>query len=169
MPEYNPAADSSADYQKEAVDTGRLILDISGNACLCGCKEATQGRFRPGHDAKLKGKLLRAHLGKAGVTILRDDNEEEQITARAFAKKISSDKHDWSTALDRAAEKAKAAADALKVKASQASKKLGKAKEEGDTPEHAEKSDEELAAEGPLEVEVDGDTVEVPQELVDAS
>ena len=42
-------------------------------ACECGCGEYTQGgRFRPGHDAKLKGNLLRIARDPQSSTYLRD-------------------------------------------------------------------------------------------------
>lgn len=113
---YDPGADSTPAYIKQARDSGRLTLDISDSACLCGCKDPTPGRFRPGHDARLKGRLLRAHLAKAGVTIIKD-GKEDQMTARAYAKQVSSERHDWTEALDRATEKARSAAAALRAKA----------------------------------------------------
>jgi hypothetical protein len=37
--------------------------------CLCGCKETTGGgRFRMGHDQRLKGILLRAHRSPKGLS-----------------------------------------------------------------------------------------------------
>lgn len=113
---YDPATDSTPACRAKAHASGRLVLDISDSTCLCGCKEPTPGRFRPGHDARLKGRLLRAHMNKTGVTILRD-GKEQQMTARAYAKEVSSDKYDWTVALDKAYEKAKAAAYALRAKA----------------------------------------------------
>lgn len=32
--------------------------------CMCGCGETTGSRFAPGHDAKLKSRLLTAHRTK---------------------------------------------------------------------------------------------------------
>lgn len=131
MAEFDPAAESTADYAVEAAKEGVVILDISGKACLCGCQEETPGRFRPGHDAKLKGKLLRAHLAGVKVRALYDEGEKE-MTARAFAKEVSTDKHDWSVALDRRKEKERAAAEALRIKASEAAAKVGEPKQEGE-------------------------------------
>lgn len=45
--------------------------------CLCGCGETTGGgRFRPGHDAKLKGQLLRQ---------MRDGSKTADYRLRAIA------------------------------------------------------------------------------------
>lgn len=112
---YDPAVDSTPGLQHKARDSGRLWLDISDSACLCGCKDPTPGRFRPGHDARLKGKLLRAHLAKAPLTVVKD-GKETQKTARAYAKEVSSERHDWTVALDRAVERQRLAAAALREK-----------------------------------------------------
>lgn len=34
---------------------------MPSNLCCCGCGESTARRFRPGHDARLKGRLIAAH------------------------------------------------------------------------------------------------------------
>lgn len=43
------------------------IIDRAEGACACGCLEATARTFRPGHDARLKSMLVRAHV--LGVSI----------------------------------------------------------------------------------------------------
>jgi hypothetical protein len=105
--QYDPVSESTPALAKQARETGRLMLDVSGAACLCGCREPTPGRFRPGHDARLKGKLTRAAIAKVKVGIVRDGSEKE-MTARAFAKEVSTEAYDWTPALDRAVEAAKA-------------------------------------------------------------
>lgn len=112
---YDPGVESTPGLEKQAKANNKLVLDVSDSACLCGCMTPTTGRFRPGHDARLKGKLLRAHLAKIGLTVIKD-GKERQMTARAFAKEVSSDKHDWTVALDRAVERQKEAAAALREK-----------------------------------------------------
>jgi hypothetical protein len=126
-PSYDPATDSTPAYQKRAREAGRVVLDISDSACLCGCREPTPGRFRPGHDARLKGRLLRAHLSKTGVLIVKDGGEKA-MTARAYAKDVSSERFDWTEALDKAWEKQKAVQAKLREKAE--SQKLAMKEEE---------------------------------------
>lgn len=38
--------------------------------CLCGCGLETSGKFRPGHDARVKGMLLKVERGDEAVTSL---------------------------------------------------------------------------------------------------
>lgn len=139
---YNPADDSTTAYMRQANDSGRLWIDISDSACLCGCTEPTQGKFRPGHDARLKGRLLRAHLNKVGLTLIKD-GKERQLTARAYAKEVSSEKHDWTVALDAAHERARVAAQALKEKVQA---KTAKQKAEAEEEAKEETLEEEGAA-----------------------
>lgn len=109
MTQYDPASESTTTLQKRSRETGRLMLDVSNGTCLCGCKEPTPGRFRPGHDARLKGKLTRAAIAKVKVAVIKNGSEKE-MTARAFAKEVSTDSYDWTPALDRAVDAAKAKA-----------------------------------------------------------
>jgi uncharacterized membrane protein len=146
---YDPTKDSTPVLAKKARDTGRLVLDISDSACLCGCMEPTSGRFRPGHDARLKGRLLRAHLNKVGVLIVKD-GKEQAMTARAYAKEVSSDAYDWTAALDRAWEKQKSAAAALraKVESAKAERSAKDAAQEKAVQTGGEASVEEMVEEG---------------------
>jgi hypothetical protein len=45
-----------------------------GQECLCGCGAIVRRRFLPGHDAKLKSRLLRAHAGgvEMATEVLKD-------------------------------------------------------------------------------------------------
>lgn len=71
---YDPTPDSSPGSQKYR--TGKdgdgfdgLFLIVEEGQCGCGCTEAVSKgkRFRMGHDARLKGKLIRA--GRAGIEV----------------------------------------------------------------------------------------------------
>jgi hypothetical protein len=48
--------------QRIPAPAGALIIRTGAGFCACGCLErVAEGRtFRPGHDARLKGKLIRA-------------------------------------------------------------------------------------------------------------
>lgn len=75
---YNPADDSSERYHGQ--DLANVILDIAARpdgtlGCPCGCNDVPAGPqsiFRMGHDAKLRGKLIRAHLMGAQIVEIRD-------------------------------------------------------------------------------------------------
>lgn len=146
---YDAGAESTPALAKKAADAGKLMLDVSDSACLCGCKSPTPGRFRPGHDARLKGKLARAAIAKVKVVVI-DGDKEEELTARAFAKRVSTDAYDWTVALDRAVEAAKAKAtkmppkqavkEAVKEEVGAAAAREGDA--EQDPPEKAEPKQE---------------------------
>lgn len=84
---YDPAADSSPDTEGyREPDEGRelqgVILDrtqVEGDdgelfdACQCGCRSPLNPgrRFVQGHDARLKGILMRAHLAGVEVHVLQ--------------------------------------------------------------------------------------------------
>lgn len=69
---WSPGHDSSPEYADRADSEGIVFIDVSHEACLCGCRGATESRFVPGHDARLKGKLIRAHLMETPVWWSRD-------------------------------------------------------------------------------------------------
>lgn len=119
---YKPETDSTPAQQATAKKTGRVVLDLSNKRCLCGCTGECKGRFQPGHDAKLRGKLTRAAIAGVDLTIIIDGKRQD-VKPRRFAEIISNDKHDWAAALDKAIEAgAKAAEDAKKRKAEAAKK-----------------------------------------------
>lgn len=52
------------------------------NDCLCGCGEKVQWSFKQGHDARLKGRLLRGEIKNPTV--------EQRGFAKAHGVKIGS-------------------------------------------------------------------------------
>lgn len=141
---YDPGVDSTPALAKKAAEAGRVMLDVSDSACLCGCRTPTPGRFRPGHDARLKGKLARAAIARIGVTIL-NDGKERQMTARAFAKEVSTDSYDWTEALDRAVERAREKKAPVSQAVKEAVKDPGKAKSKTAEKEPPPEVPDELA------------------------
>jgi len=99
---YNPTTDSSPSYTGTAHD---LHLVIEEGQCQCGCElQSNKGkRFRQGHDAKLKGKLIRAYL--AGYDVLRTQGG---ITVGDSALNYAG-QYNWTSYLERAAAKNSAA------------------------------------------------------------
>jgi hypothetical protein len=54
------------------------------NDCLCGCGEKVQWNFKQGHDASLRGKLLRGEI--------KNPTAEQKGFAKAHGIKIGSQK-----------------------------------------------------------------------------
>ena len=63
---YRPERDSSAGFKQEAAKDEKVILAVPNEkSCPCGCGERPKGKkatFAMGHDARLRGILIRAHL-----------------------------------------------------------------------------------------------------------
>jgi hypothetical protein len=130
---WKPESDSSPQHKGAARQDGRVHIDITNGACLCGCNQAAESRFRPGHDATLKGRLTRAALHGAGLTLHAGDAKVE-LTPRQMATKLNTAKHAWDTALDRALARAKQAeADRIKRAAEAKAKREAAAKERGES------------------------------------
>lgn len=120
---YDPGSDSTPNLNKQARELGVVMLDWSGARCLCGCRGEATGRFQPGHDAKMKGKLMRAHIAGVKVRVIDGD---KGVTAPAVnvAAILSTAKYDWKKAIEEGAEAAKKrAADAARKKAATAERR----------------------------------------------
>lgn len=55
-----------------------------GNPCLCGCGKRVKNSFAQGHDAKLRGMLLRGEV--------KSPNAEQKAFARSHGVKIGANK-----------------------------------------------------------------------------
>lgn len=109
MEKYSPGRDSSAGHKKEADERDVLILAMSHRTaqgqtdligCPCGCNEAPSGKgttFKMGHDARLRGKLIRAHLTGTKVVEVVDGEERKPVTAMKLANE-----HEWGEYLKEA-------------------------------------------------------------------
>lgn len=116
MATYKPSSDSSPQHRKAADADGRMHLDWSDGACLCGCNQKAPRRFRPGHDATTKGKLTRAATN--GTAIVLHDGEATAITdAATIARKLTTPATDWSAILERAIARAKKAEEERQARA----------------------------------------------------
>jgi hypothetical protein len=118
---YEPASDSTPDLKDRAQKEGKVILDLSNQACLCGCKGESASRFQPGHDARLKGKLVRATIHEVPLVIIMGDAEQE-VTPRQFAQVLSG-KYDWVKGLDESVARAELAEKAKADRQAEAAKK----------------------------------------------
>lgn len=87
--DYDPTADSSPGIPEtvRAAYPG-LVLHIPPGACNCGCEQPRSGKakFRPGHDAKLKGKLQRAVAAEVEVHELGPDGSVQSTGAIEVAR-----------------------------------------------------------------------------------
>lgn len=108
---YNPADDSSPGTEKHR-QGGKapvtVVLDwtpltAADRVCPCGCREplAKDSRFRMGHDARLRGKLVRAHVTGTDVTIVKG-RDVSTSSALAVAEQFSSPQLDWRASLREA-------------------------------------------------------------------
>jgi hypothetical protein len=115
MPKFNankwkPTDDSSLGFR--TTDPRRVVLNvltregagdrISRMGCPCGCATMPVGakaKFAMGHDATLRGKLIRAHLMGAEIKIIYNGSERDfdVWTAMKFAEM-----HGWKEYLDAA-------------------------------------------------------------------
>jgi len=99
------------------IDQTAVPVTIVRVPCLCGCGEIptrNTAEFVPGHDAKLKALLIKAHLEGTSITITNGE-----VTREATALEIATER-DWDgfllvaerRATRKAAEKAERAAKA---------------------------------------------------------
>jgi hypothetical protein len=82
MARFNPATYNPGDDSTDHYDTnpGELILVVDPGTCHCGCTtQLTNAKrnFRQGHDATLKGKLIRAHLTGTPVRVNDGDGKTQ--------------------------------------------------------------------------------------------
>ncbi len=97
---YRPVDDSSPEYAGKELANVILVIGAREDGtlgCPCGCTEfpaATTSTFKMGHDAKLRGKLLRAHLTGTAVVEVRGGAPVKPRPAMDIAKT-----HGWEKAL----------------------------------------------------------------------
>lgn len=116
--DYDPRADSSPKtdayrpgFRNDPPGFSGVILDRRSEGdfrvCACGCRTKVAGktRFAMGHDMKLKGILIRAHLSGTPVMVLGPGASDWTGTAMADAAHWSTPKLDWQKMLVQAEEK----------------------------------------------------------------
>lgn len=84
---YDPRKESSPGKKVK----GKLVLRVQEGQCHCGCgeKKSEKALFRMGHDARLRGKLIRAHLTDTPVVLVDEAQPSPVSTAYDLAKKYS--------------------------------------------------------------------------------
>lgn len=126
---YRPREDSSPGTEGIRTRMPQLendvILVVRANDCLCGCTQppaGTKSKFRMGHDARYRGKLIRAHVTGTKITIINSTtNEEDPLVVVSADPMALAKEHGWSDYLTIAAEREDAR---TKQKADRASQTL---------------------------------------------
>lgn len=118
---YDPTKEGTTGRKAAPVrkaNPGALVILRNEGQCWCGCLENPTGpkrSFKMGHDARMKGMLIRAHLTDTPVVIVEDGKQAAPVTALVVAKRF-----DWQeylkAATDRQAAKAQAKPAAKGVK-----------------------------------------------------
>lgn len=100
---YDPKKESSTDALsvKTQKETGAVVLRRKDeDGCPCGCGDASASKkttFLMGHDARLRGKLIRAHLMEVGIVRILGKTVANAVPAMAVAKEYK-----WAKYLDEA-------------------------------------------------------------------
>ena len=84
-----------------------ILVDDTERTDL-GCTATTAGRFAPGHDAKLKGMLVRANI--AGQALVRTD-DQGQTDKMDVAQALTNHFPKWTTRVNKSTTSATADAD----------------------------------------------------------
>ena len=84
--DYDPRPDSSpeTEHLRRLYPTALVIVQAGCN-CGCGGPVGRKSKFQPGHDAKLKGKLQRAHAAEAQVLLVGEDGSMLPVTPLSVA------------------------------------------------------------------------------------
>jgi hypothetical protein len=115
---YVPEQDSTEGQTKLARELGTVVLVVGEGDCKCGCGDKTArptSNFRPGHDAKLRGKLGRAHAAGVNVTTIHGDEQQTRAPLEVAADFGT----EWVEQLQRAADKRTAKLERAAAKAEQ--------------------------------------------------
>ena len=106
---YRPRDDSTPGVLPKGVDAKRTVI-LARSApenCPCGCDQPpkSKGRtFGMGHDARLRGKLIRAHLSDTKVVFAEPDGKD-WVAAWEGTALMEAKRHDWDGYLREAQEK----------------------------------------------------------------
>lgn len=95
---YEPHTDSSPGTKPTV---GTVVLNVGERQCHDGCGQQPEGRnakFRMGHDARLKGILIRAHATRTPI-----NRNGKVTTALALAAEYDTDKFSWTAMVKDAA------------------------------------------------------------------
>lgn len=116
MSKWHPSVDSTPSLKPYAHEDGNVHLLLkpsdataSGFSCPCGCGELPKGKktkFAMGHDARMKGVLIRAHLSEAKVVWHVVGSDEKPDPQDAFA---IANVYGWTSYLKAAEERRDAA------------------------------------------------------------
>lgn len=103
---FDPADDSTPGLPRRSDAVSLLVGD---GLCACGCGEHPSGKkakFCMGHDARLKGKLTRAHSAHVAIALVEETTGVATvIDPLEYADRFSTEKVDWRKLVTDAAKK----------------------------------------------------------------
>lgn len=103
---YNPTDDSTPGLPRRPDSVSLLVGD---GLCACGCGEAPTGKkakFRMGHDARLKGRLTRAHSAGFTLALVEETTgTAEVLDPLTYADRFSTAKVNWRQLVEEGAAK----------------------------------------------------------------
>lgn len=101
MHKFSPARYDTRDDSTEGLPhrPDAVSLLVGDGFCACGCGDAPAGKkakFCMGHDARLKGKLTRAHSAKVQIALVQETTGVAHvIDPLEYADQFSTSKVDW--------------------------------------------------------------------------
>jgi hypothetical protein len=81
--------------------TESVTVVLAPGLCACGCGEQVARRFRPGHDARLKGQLVRAARSATRVKVVPESGRPKSLPAVEAAALLDTAKTSWSAYVER--------------------------------------------------------------------
>lgn len=97
---YNIRTESSPHTDSHQNSLKAVVLVVDEDRCPCGCNQPTDSpktRFRMGHDARYRGKLIRAHRTGTKVALLESHSSNARLYT-AFDLAVS---EGWASYLTR--------------------------------------------------------------------
>lgn len=105
---YDPRTDSTPGVTHPFNPDKTVVLQVVEKGCPCGCGQTAMSRgrtFAMGHDARYRGKLIRAHVAGAGVAQVTLDEKGEIVAALERTPMELAERHGWERYLEEASER----------------------------------------------------------------
>lgn len=102
---YDPARDSSSGVRPRNDSVTLIVID---GLCKCGCEEPVEGPilFKMGHDARLKGILIRAEVTGCAIRLVDPETGVQSVyDPLEYASEFSTPNCDWPTLVLNSARK----------------------------------------------------------------
>lgn len=92
--QYNPATDCSDELWDPK--SPAIVLSQQAGECRCGCRGRTGSIFLPGHDARLRGKLIRAYRTDTPIIVVDANQKRHKKDPLDWAMQLG-----WAASLTR--------------------------------------------------------------------